>query len=342
MNQLPCPAADVIALDIGGANIKAADGLGWTRSEPFAMWRDWQRLSNTLARFMTGAPDRIVATMTGEIADCFPSRRAGVEHIVAALTTAASGAAVGIYTTDGRIVSPEEAIRRPLSVAAANWHAVARLAASLAPSDRTFLIDIGSTTTDVIPIRDGRPQPLATDDVGRMASGELVYTGIERTPIAAIVRSLPHRGVRRPVSSELFARSQDVWLMLRALPEDSANTDTADGEPATREASRIRLARTMLLEPDSFTAGDAERAAEWVANAQARIIARAVRLVIHGCGWEPTTLVISGHGSPLATRAISRLPGTRLTIRLEESLSASVSRGAPAHALALIARGMIR
>ena len=68
----PLPSADLVALDIGGANIKAADGRGWTHSEPFAMWRDWQRLSAVLARLITGSPGRIVATMTGEIADCFP------------------------------------------------------------------------------------------------------------------------------------------------------------------------------------------------------------------------------------------------------------------------------
>jgi (4-(4-[2-(gamma-L-glutamylamino)ethyl]phenoxymethyl)furan-2-yl)methanamine synthase len=342
VNALPSPAVDLIALDIGGANIKAADGLGWTKTEAFAMWRDWQRLVAALTGFITDAPRRVVATMTGEIADCFPSRRAGVEHIVAALTSAAGTASVGIYTTAGRIVSPEEAIRDPLTVAASNWHAVARLAASLAPTGRTLLVDIGSTTIDIIPIQDGRPAPRANDDVGRMASGELVYTGMERTPIAAIVRSLPHRGIRRPVASELFARSQDAWLMLAGLPEDSSCTDTADGGPATREAARIRLARTMLLEPEEFTLDDALVAAERIAVAQARRVTQAVRRVARGMGWEPTGMVFSGHGNLLARRLLVGLPRTLHTIDLQDHLSPAVSRVAPAHAVALIAREMLR
>jgi probable H4MPT-linked C1 transfer pathway protein len=341
VNTLRSPSADLIALDIGGANIKAADGLGWTRSMPFAMWRDWRRLSFTLADFLPRAAERVVATMTGEIADCFPSRRAGVEHIVAALTAAAGVSDIGIYTIDGRVVSPEEAIRNPPAVAASNWHAVARLAAAVAPTDRTFLVDIGSTTVDVIPIQDRRPAPRASDDVGRMAVGELVYTGIERTPVAAIVRSLPHRGIRRPVASELFARSQDAWLILGGLPEEPRCTDTADGSPATREASRIRLARTMLLDPEAFTADDARVAAEGIAAAQARRVVRATQQVARGIGWKPTGIVISGHGHPLADRVLARLPDKAIRIRLRETLSPEIARVAPAHALALIARGTL-
>lgn len=341
MNALPSPAADLIALDIGGANVKAADGLGWSKSEPFAMWRDWQRLAAAVAHFLPVPPRRIVATMTGEIADCFASRRAGVEHIVAALSAAAGAAPVGIYTTDGRIVSPDEAVAHPLAVAASNWHAVARLAATLAPTPHTFLIDIGSTTVDIIPIREGRPTPLATDDVGRMASGELVYTGIERTPVAALVRSLPHRGIHRPVASELFAQSQDVWLVLGGLPEDPSSTDTADGGPVTREAARVRLARMMLLDPEGFGSDDARAAAEWLATAQVRRIMRALKQVVRGVGWEPSGIVVSGHGRALAHRILARLPGVMLTIDLDDCLSPAVSRVAPAHALALIARGTL-
>ena len=337
----PCPSADLIALDIGGANIKAADGLGWTRSVPFAMWRDWRRLPATLADVLTPTPSRVVATMTGEIADCFSSRRDGVEHIVAALTAAAGAANVGIYTTDGHLVSPEAAVGDPQAVAASNWHAVARLAASLAPTPHTFLVDIGSTTVDIIPIDDGRPAPLATDDVGRMASGELVYTGIERTPVPTLVRCLPHRGRRRPVASELFARSQDAWLILEALPEDPACVDTADGEPATREAARRRLARTMLLEPDTFTADDARKAAERIATVQARRITHAVKKVAGGIGWQPTGIVLSGHGRPLIERILATFPHPVITLALQDCFSLALARIAPAHALALIARGTL-
>lgn len=337
------PTTDLLALDIGGANIKAADGEGWAESRPFAMWREWERLADVLAEVIRARTPRcVVATMTGEIADCFSSRAAGVRHIAAALAEAAAPADVGIYRVDGAIVSPAAIAAAPLGAAASNWHAVARLAGAATSSDRAFLIDIGSTTVDIIPIRAGRPAPSAGDDVGRMHSGELIYTGMERTPVAAIVRSLPHRGLRRPVASELFAQSRDAWLVLGGVAEEPAAVDTADGGPATAAAARVRLARTMLLDPEGFTAADATAAAEACAAAQARQVARSLLRVAERVGWEPAEVVISGHGDMLADRALARTGWMATRTWLRERLGPDVSRAAPAHALALIARGVIR
>jgi probable H4MPT-linked C1 transfer pathway protein len=341
----PMPAVDLVALDIGGAAIKAADGHGWARAEPFAMWREWRGLRDALARTLraTGA-GRCVATMTGEIADCFPSRAAGVAHIVESLAAAAREHTVdvGIYLVDGRIVAAADAVRAPRLAAASNWHALARLAAAHAPAPRSLLVDVGSTTTDVVALVDGVPAPVASDDAGRMQSGELVYTGIERTPLAALVGVLPHRGATRPVAAERFADSRDAWLVVGGLPENPADRDTADGGPATRDAARIRLARAMLVEPDDVSPVDAVGAAERVVTVQARRVAAALRRVAGRHGWRPDGVVLSGHGEPLARRALAvAWPGIA-TVSLGDTLGREVSRAAPAHALALIARGTLR
>ncbi len=343
----PCAhQTELLALDIGGANIKAADGLGWAHGEPFPLWREWQRLPDALASILRRHPPRrVVATMTGEIADCYPSRAAGVAHITAAVVEAAAAAGceeeVAIYLVDGRLASVAEALGEPWAAAAANWHAAARLAAASAPADRSLLVDVGSTTTDIIPIRAGVPVPRARDDVGRMAAGELVYTGLERTPVPAIVRSLPHGGTMRPVASERFADARDAWLLLGGLAEDPASHDTADGGPLTVAAARTRLARTMLLEPASFSADDAAAAAAWIAAAQARQVARALRRVARGWGGPPAGIVLSGHGDALARRALEQTGWDVAVVSLPELLGAAVSRVAPAHALAGIARGLI-
>ncbi len=334
---------DVLALDVGGANIKAADGSGWTHAEPFAMWHDAPHLADVLTRILRDVgPRRVVATMTGEIADCFADRREGVVHIVRALAAAAEACGcgpAGIYRVDGRIVATDDAVADPLAVAASNWHAVARLAASFVPRARALLVDIGSTTTDIVPLVDGRPVPLAADDAGRMETGELVYTGVERTPVPAIVRGVPHRGIRRPVASERFAESRDAWLVLGGLDESPASRETADGGPFTLEGARIRLARTMLMEPSLVTTAAAEEAAVWIAEAQARQVARALHRVVRQCGGRPDAVVYSGHGERLARMAFDRLGWSVTAVSLPAVVGAAVSRSAPAHALALIARG---
>lgn len=332
----------VLAFDVGGANLKAADGRGRVHAESFELWRRGGELPARLRAIAAGwSPGRIVATMTGEIADCFLDRRAGVAGIVDGLRGAAAAldADLGIYLVDGRIVSPEVALSRPLDAAASNWHVLGRLAAAIAGSDHALLVDVGSTTTDILFLDRNGPCPLATDDAGRMASGELVYTGIERTPVAAVVRSVPLAGCRRPIAGELFARTQDVWLLLGAIPEDPVSTDTADGGPATCEAARIRLARQTLLEPVSVDLDDARNAAERVAAAQVRLVAAAIRRVLSRWRHAPDRVVISGHGGALAERAVRQAGLAVSLVRLDSVLGAAVSRAAPAHALALVALG---
>ena len=353
IDQSPSDALDpshVLAFDIGGANVKAADGLGWCHSESLELWRHSDRLPELLSRMLDAAPPRgaahrVVATMTGEIADCYPSRRHGVTDIIAGLRSAVQGRGSaeepGIYLVDGTIVPATEASRRPLAAAASNWHAVARLAAAHAVTDRSLLIDVGSTTTDIIAISAGVPVPLAHDDCGRMATGELVYTGVERTPVAAIVRRLPWRGARRPVASERFAESRDAWLLLGGLEESPDARNTADGGPATRAAAAVRMARMLLADPEDFSPQVALAAAACCADAQGRQVARAVARVAARVGWWPTSVVLSGHGDCLARRACDRLGWKGEFISLPERLGRDVSRAAPAHALAMIARGIL-
>lgn len=343
-------SSDVLAFDVGGANIKAADGLGWTHAEAFPLWRQPDALAAALGRIVAGRqPRRIVATMTGEIADCFPSRAVGVAHILDALATAACqsrpAAVLGVYLVDGSLAPSAAARERPLAAAAANWHAMARLAAAHATADRVFALDVGSTTTDVVPIERGIPVPTACDDVGRLAAGELVYTGVERTPVATLVRSLPWPaagGGRRPIASERYADTRDVWLLLGGIPEDPTASDTADGRPATRDAARVRLARMLLADPDRVSDADALAAAEWCAQAQARRVARALDRVAAAAGWQPECVVLVGHGACLAERALARLRWAPRRVPLAETIGAGPSRAACAHALALIARGLLR
>ncbi len=333
-----------LAFDIGGANLKAADGCGWTASLCFPLWRRWRELPAALAELVTRRrPARVVATMTGEICDCYPSRAAGVAHIVESLIEATQGydEAPGVYLTDGRIVPATEAVAEWRLAAASNWHALARLAAAVTQDNSCFLLDIGSTTTDIVPLDRGRVTATAHDDAGRMLAGELVYTGVERTSVAAILRRLPHRGQRRPVASELFAESRDAWLTLGCLPESPVATDTADGGPATVEAARVRLARTMLLDPADFTAADATLAAKAIAARQARLVARAMRQVAERLGRTPDTIVLTGHGDQLAARAITATGWSVRMLPLADSIGPAAARSGPAFALAGIARGTL-
>ncbi|MBL9124046.1 MAG: hypothetical protein JNG90_10470 [Planctomycetaceae bacterium] len=329
----------VLGVDIGGANLKLATASGYSRTIPFAVWREPDRLPEVLAESLRNAVpcERIAATTTAELADCYPTKREGIAQIYTALMQAADGRPVSVYLTDGRFVAPAEALCVPHLAAASNWHALARLAGRLAPSPDAMLIDMGSTTTDIIPLAGGEPVGQGTTDTERLLAGELVYLGLTRTPVAALVRTLPYRGAVCPVARELFATALDAHLWLGTVAEDRESRETADGRPATRARARERLARMVGADRESFDERDARRAARAIDRAQRRIFARGLEQVWHARGRRPATYVLAGQGERLLTRWLDELgvPGARLSLR--ERLDERVSEAAAAYAVAVLA-----
>ncbi len=329
-----------LAIDIGGANLKAADGLGYAASTPFPLWREPERLAAVLRKVIAAAPPakQLSITMTGELADCFRTKAEGVTAILDAVRQAAAELSTSVYLTDGSLVSITQALADPLLAAASNWHALARLAARHVSSGSGMLLDVGSTTSDLIPLADGLPMATATTDTERLLCGELVYTGVVRSPVCAVVTSLPWRGNKCSVAQELFATTWDAYLTLGDLPERPQATHTADGRPATREAALDRLARCICADRDLFTPDDAQAVAAAIAQAQTARLGIAAGGVLARLPSPPSVVVISGSGEFLARRVIERLRLSVEIVSLGESLGAEVSCCATAHALATIAR----
>ncbi|HEY2414008.1 MAG TPA: hydantoinase/oxoprolinase family protein [Pirellulaceae bacterium] len=329
-----------LALDIGGANIKAADGNGYAQSYGFPLWKQSPRLAQQLRTVIYEAPpsDHIAVTMTGELADCFESKAVGVRFILDALHSAADNRHSRVYLVDGRLVAPQVALSSPHLAAASNWHALARFATRFATAGTALVIDVGSTTCDIIPLVNGQPVASGTTDTQRLVAGELVYTGVERSPICAVVSLVPYRGKSCPVVHEVFATMRDAYLILEKLPEDPANTQTPDGKPAKRGFARSRLARMIAADDQEFNHKDAVAIAESAADAQVSRLAAAIQQVSDTLPMPPQLAIISGQGEFLARDAIEFLQMTCPVVSLGNELGGPVSRCAPAHALAVLAR----
>ena len=331
----------ILGWDVGGANLKAArigaDGEPGPSvlERPFALWREPQRLPAVLAEAADrlGGARRMAVTMTAELADCFATKREGVAFVLDSFATAFPGVETWVFGVDGRFRSPEAARRRPHRVAAANWMATATFVARVLPD--ALLVDVGSTTTDVIPILAGRVAARGRDDPARLRTGELVYTGALRTPVCAIVRSAPLRGRRCRVAAELFAIAADVHLWLGRIGEADYTCETPDGRGRSRPEAGARLARMVcgdleLLGPDDVTA-----IAEHTAQAQVRQIAAGIRQVMRRLGPAcPRVAVLAGQGAFLARAAAAELG---LAVRdMAEDLGLAGSRAAPAAAVAYL------
>jgi hypothetical protein len=243
-----------------------------------------------------------------------------------------------VYLVDGRLVSIDEARERPLLAAASNWHALAEFACRYVGERAGLLIDVGSTTTDVVPLVDGRVAARGTSDTDRLLAGELVYTGVGRTPVCAVTGSLPYRGAECPVAAELFATTADVYVMLGELPEQPEDTATADGRPLTQLYARERLARMICADGATFDDRDARCAAEAIQEAQLAQLRTAVDQVASNMPEPLECIVVSGAGEFLAVRLAAETQAHGQVISLASELGADASLCAPAHALAVLAR----
>jgi (4-(4-[2-(gamma-L-glutamylamino)ethyl]phenoxymethyl)furan-2-yl)methanamine synthase len=269
--------------------------------------------------------------MTAELSQMFRTKREGVAFVLDAIETAFPASPIRVFTVDGRFLAPADARAEPLAVAAANWSATAHLVALEHPD--SLLIDIGSTTTDIIPIVGGRVAAQGRTDPGRLASGELVYTGALRTPAEAIASEIQLRGEAVGVSAEGFALAGDAHLWRGDLTPADYTVPTPDGRPATREFAGERLARVICADREMLDETAISLVAEALAGAQVQRIATAIRRVV---ARHPSldVAVTTGLGVFLADAA-TRTAGLAV-VPLASELGDTAARFAPAAAVALL------
>ena len=244
------PPAPIIGWDIGGAHVKASllEAGAVTAIAQWAtpLWTGLEHLDAAIeaarARWPAFAHARHAVTMTAEMTDLFPDREAGVRALCERLT-AVLGPAVHFYAGEAGWLAADEAAAHWKAIASANWLATASLVAQRLPD--AVLIDIGSTTTDLIPVRACRPIPTGRSDATRLASGELVYLGVVRSPLCALARRIRFRGTAYNVMNEFFATTADVFRLSGELDPAHDLYPPADDGVRDEAGSRLRLARMI-------------------------------------------------------------------------------------------------
>ena len=334
--------AGVIGLDVGGANTKAVWRNGAERrvlQRPFEVWRDREALVAVLREVVAGVAaepaEAVALTTTAELSDAFRTKREGVGFVLDAAETALGDRPLLAFTTAGELVPLAQARTRAPEVAAANWLASALAVAAVHPDG--LMIDVGSTTADVVPIAGGRVVAVGRTDVDRLLAGELVYTGALRTNLATIAPRVPVRGSACPVASELFGISADIHLILGHLTSGEYTCATPDGRPATVEFARERVARLVCADAEQMAAEEIDAIAAFLHAEQMRQIEAAVRRVSEGFEVAPP-LVLLGVGAFLAREVAARLG---LAV-LELPWSPAERDAAPAAALAELLASRLR
>lgn len=328
----------VLGWDIGGVNTKAARVADAcilaARAAPYELQRDPAALAPLLGRLAQdcgGAPtDAHAVTMTAELSQLFRTKREGVGFVLDAVAAAFPEARVLVWSVDARWRTPAEARRDPLAVAAANWAATAHVVGRLCAD--CLLVDVGSTTTDVIPIAQSTPVARGRTDVERLREGELLYSGALRTPVEALAATVPVRGRETGMAAEGFALAGDVHVWRGQLAPGDYSVPTPDGRPPTREYAGERLARVVCADRDMLEQTDIDRIADALWDAQ---VARIGECVDRVRARHPalTRAVVTGLGEFLGAAA-ARRAGLQV-IHLSDTLGPA-ARHAPAAAVALL------
>ncbi|MFV1921394.1 MAG: hydantoinase/oxoprolinase family protein [Methylotenera sp.] len=244
-----------IGWDIGGAHVKAVllderGELQFAKQVACPLWLGLEKLKEAIAVMIEllgcgGCSVNHAVTMTGELVDLFNNRHEGVIQIAQCVSNCLNQDVLFYKMGNNRrsFVSIGLVPSVSTEIASANWHASASLIAKM--QRFALLVDIGSTTTDIISIIDGQVVNSKWTDAQRLQQNTLVYTGVVRTPLMAIAQQIEVDDKLSNVAAEYFATSADVFRLTGELSASSDIVPTADGAAKTVQASAQRLARMV-------------------------------------------------------------------------------------------------
>ncbi len=338
--------SNIIGLDIGGAHLKVAQSKNGkitdVRQILCPLWKGLHHLDDALrdVKSMTANTSRIAVTMTGELSDLFETRQQGVKTIVDRAQN--EFGTRPIYWMGQRGFGDQaEALKYFDDVGSTNFLATAYCVAKNNP--HALLIDMGSTTTDIIPIIDGQPAAEGLTDPERLITGELVYTGFTRTAVMAITNRVPFKNQWQTMAREYLATMADVYRILGTLHDADDLHDTADGRGKSRAESTARLARMLGREAADATDEEWHKFAAHLADVQLQSIKDGCTQVISRHETQrPTMLVRAGIGEraliPLAQSFNMQTTTFGEHVTQDPDLAQKATACAPAVAMALLAQ----
>jgi len=213
---------------------------------PSPLWKGLQHLDGPLNEAHARLPKETAShavTMTGELSDIFPDREQGVRTLVSRFLSRHSANGVWFYAGSQGFIGAHAAAQHSPAIASANWHASAAFTATRCADG--MLIDIGSTTTDILVLRHNEVHYRGYSDAERLQSGELLYTGVVRTPVMAVARWAPFCGEWQAMTAEHFASMADVHVLAGSLREYPEWAETADKSGRCPSDCARRLGRML-------------------------------------------------------------------------------------------------
>ncbi|MDY6865098.1 MAG: hydantoinase/oxoprolinase family protein [Halobacteriota archaeon] len=320
----------ILGIDVGGANTKIVSSDGrFAELHYLPLWKESDLLSLLIDARERTNPSAVGIVMTGELSDAFESKEDGSRYIYDAVSE---------VFPEALYLSVDSSLERDISgdisrFFAANWVASSSYV-GLTKRDAIF-VDIGSTTTDLIPISDG--VPLAEkSDFKRLKSDQLIYSGVLRTNIASLLHEFKFGSEVCRSSSELFAITADAYLLLKDITSGDYTCEVPDwytyGDGSGKDIHSVmkRLARVVCCDIDELGEDNIISLAKQVKERQIDDLAIALSKLKERFGLSD--IVACGLGEFLAIEAASRLDMNCTSIA--KDLGRSISLSFPAYSVA--------
>ena len=341
---------NVLGLDIGGANTKAAflktqDGTVKelrTSMEYFPIWKKGKnqlpKVLEKLKKRLTNstALDGVGVTITAELSDTYCTKKEGINHVLDCANQVFDDVPTFVLDVEAKMLPVKDARREPLKVASANWAATGWMISQLIKN--CLVVDVGSTTTSIIPVINGKLATEGRNDLEKLQNGELVYSGSLRTNVATIINGIPIQGMTARVSSELFAQSGDVHLLLDNIKEEEYTAETCDGRGKTRREAMARLARVVCADIDMLTEQEIMDMAQFVYDRQVEQITGGLKQVYERIKplLQEKIVVVTGLGRNFLARKAAENAGFKDIIDMKEHLGADAAVMSPSVGVALM------
>jgi probable H4MPT-linked C1 transfer pathway protein len=315
----------IIGLDIGGANTKLASADGKiVELHYLPLWKN-TRLPEVLEEIAQRLkPEKVAVVMTGELADCFENKEQGIRFIKETVNSAFTDSNISYINSMGRFQQKTGSFR---GLAAANWAASSRFIGK--ELGDCIFVDVGSTTSDIIPIISGEHKAGLTD-FERLLRSELIYSGILRTNLAVLLEKVKLEKGWCRTASELFATTADSYLLLGKIDENLYTCETADGAGKNKTDAMRRVARLVCADLSEISEEEIYEIARQVKEKQISTLAEAIYELVQKNELEK--IVAAGIGEFLIKEAAERLGFECISV--SELWGEDISKVFPAYAAA--------
>lgn len=288
-----------LGIDIGGAHVKTVGlceqkKIIFVSQDKVILWKNTELLEKYFLKLnKLFGKIRCGITMTGELCDFFKSRKHGVDKII---KTSKSLKFKTYFFTNKK----ENFLRKSKfsSIASMNWLATGKFLEKKIKD--ALIIDFGSTTTDLIFIKNYKIRNKFFSDFDRINNNELVYTGLTRTPTPFLSNLIVIGKKKYNLASEFFSNTGDLYRIKKLLPPGVDLLDSADGKSKSFTNSLRRLARNLCLDYKKNNTKILEIVAEKLIEIQMnKIFKESKKLIKKNISSKNIPLIVCGIGKKI-------------------------------------------